>query len=189
MLVLLIGIISIMESGNYHCDQRLQLRVAVISILSIYAANIVVDRAISLFGWRGGPFEEMKRRLVGPMLYVKLFLLVCLVGFTCYGTYLDKSSEVQTECWSANPCSAVKDYVPETCLDGEYYNEGVDLSSECTSLLKNWKKINPCYMQLLDLGEQVSECLQCKFINFALTWFATHSTDIAFIFAVGFVGI
>lgn len=156
MLVLLIGIITIMESGEYHCNQRTQLRVAVISILSIYAANIVVDRAISMVGWRGGPFEEKKRRLVGPLLYVKLFLLVCMVGFTCYGTYLDRSNAVETECWSKSPCSAVKDYVPQACLDGEYYTEGVKLSKECMILSKNWKKINPCYAKWLDLGEQVS---------------------------------
>eukprot|EP00890_Picochlorum_soloecismus_P006596 jgi/Picsp_1/761/NSC_04250-R1_sn1-specific diacylglycerol lipase beta len=154
ILVLLIGIITIMESGDYHCNQRLQLRVAVISILSIYAANIVVDRAISIFGWRGGPFEEKKRRMVGPMLYVKLLLLVCLVGFTCYGTYLDRSSVVGSECWSKSPCSAVKDYVPQTCLDGEYYTEGVELSKECMILSKQWRKINPCYLQWLGLGEQ-----------------------------------
>jgi len=154
LLVPLIILVTIIESGHYICNVKTKVDVTVISILSFQAVSLVLDRSMSWVGWRGGPFEEKKRWLMGPLLYLMVILLFCIIGFTSYGTYLATSTNVSNSCWSKTPCTAIDNYVPGVCLEDLSATEGVVLTDDCAKLVYQEDLINVCNGKFLLSGVQ-----------------------------------
>ena len=81
---------------------------------------------------------------MGPLLYLMIIFLLCIIGFTSYGTYLATSAKVADSCWSRTPCTAIDNYVPGVCLEDWSATEGVVLTDDCAKLLYQEDLINTC---------------------------------------------
>jgi hypothetical protein len=123
------------ESTDYTCNHKGKVQLALFGTLSVYLASFLVETAIFFVGLRGGPFEEKKRRLVGPLLYVEVLLVVVTLAFTCYATWVSESPEIEATCWSSNPCAYAADTIPAACTIER--DADVALTPACETVLRN----------------------------------------------------
>eukprot|EP00890_Picochlorum_soloecismus_P001316 jgi/Picsp_1/2185/NSC_05650-R1_sn1-specific diacylglycerol lipase alpha-like len=170
LLVPLIILVTVIESGDYICNVKIEVDITVISILCFQGASLILDRALSWVGWRGGPFEEKKRWLMRPLLYLMIIFLFCTIGFTSYGTYLANSPKVADSCWSKTPCTAIENYVPGVCLE-DLSGTGVVLTDDCVKLLYQEELIDMCN------GEWLSSAGQWASVAYDPTLYPSFNFD------------
>jgi len=153
LLVPMITLVTITEHQQYECNEKVKVRTALIGIVVLYTVSVAVEALLILCGMLGGPFEEEKRWMVGPLMYMLLFLLLVNVGFTAYGTYLANNDDIEQACWSRSPCSSIQQFVPSSCTLADQGN--VALSNDCKVLVKNANEIDPCARKWVNSGLSV----------------------------------
>lgn len=143
-------IVFVWSSSDYECNEAGQVATALYGSASFYGVAIVVARLGVWFGWRGGPLEESRRKIMTSLLYCMMALWVVLLGFTVFGTYLSASPGISKSCWSNNPCSSFQKTVPASCTlnkDGE-----VELTKDCQIVWGNGASFDRCIDQWSNLA-------------------------------------
>ena len=124
------------ESEQYVCNHKVEVRTAMYGILALYCVSALNELLIVVFGLRGGPFEEHRRRPVAPLLYIEVALWTITLGWTIFGTYVGTSPSIGPACWSDNPCSYLKsDLIPTVCTSGSHGD--VVLTPPCLEIFRN----------------------------------------------------
>ncbi|KDD74155.1 hypothetical protein H632_c1525p1, partial [Helicosporidium sp. ATCC 50920] len=137
----LTGTYSIESTGIKNgCDVGTSLRVAVYGMFAIYLCAAVLEASITAIGLKGGPLDERKRRPMRPLLYLEVALWVLLLAWTSYATYIIRGPNIDSECWSDNPC-AYSDELPLSCT-GNPGNEV--LTPSCASIMSNQTVAEQC---------------------------------------------
>jgi hypothetical protein len=163
MLLISTAIIAgLLANARYYCDERVKLSVDIIGVLVLFVLLVTNDCLIIGFGFRGGPFEEKKRKPVIILLYIESALIVTHFAFTIYGTYLAYSPSISDGCWNTNPCAGISGTVPAVCLPDQYNLIGpVTLSENCTWITNNYKVVDKCLSNWIGLGVGVRTVDDC----------------------------
>lgn len=130
----LIIVVASTESQSYQCPQKTKIRLGLFGILSLYLLSFVLECFITAVGLRGGPLQEKKRRLIGPLLYIKTALLVLIIIVTAWDTYLVQDNSISHTCWSDNPCAYAYDVIPAACTSGISRTD-VQLTESCENVI------------------------------------------------------
>ncbi|KFM25318.1 hypothetical protein F751_3998 [Auxenochlorella protothecoides] len=164
---ILAGAWTVESTGiQYSCNVGTQLRVAVYSLLGLFALSVIVEFSLTSIGLKGGPLEERKRKPIHVLLYMEVALWLTLVVFTAYGTYILASPKVPTSCWDNNPC-AYSTEIPAACT-GALNAEGVaTLSNACQLVVSNMNDFQSCYLEWFTMG---IEYTVTSFPNYTYDW-------------------
>ena len=147
-LIPLVIVELIIESQDYECEKKSYIQGGLWSIFSLYVISIGVEVLIVIFGLRGGPLEEKKRKFVGPLLCLDIILLGLTIIPAIWNTYLVQLNELEKTCWSNNPCGYAYDIIPKACsVTGEEYT----LTEPCKTILRNENAYGEqCFLPWMD---------------------------------------
>ena len=75
---------------------------------------MIHDVFMVVYGWRGGPLEEHKRKHLSVVVATRLLLVLLSLIALIYSTVLIYSGTIQRNCYAGDPCGKI----PEACEDG-----------------------------------------------------------------------
>jgi Lipase (class 3) len=138
------------ESTEYECNEKFAVRFTLFSILALYSISFFNEVVVMFLGLRGGPLEVKRRRAVTPLLHLEVILWICILGMTCFGTYIGVSNRVGQSCWSQNPCEYSIDVIPAACTWNK--TGDVALSPSCLGIWDSPNEFNDCFIEWVNYG-------------------------------------
>lgn len=100
--------------GGYSCPQQSLVEGSILATLICHLVALLHDAVMVVVGFRGGPFEEKKRRSMSKMMVSRIFVYVLTLAAVIFSTVLVYSPTVQDNCYAGDPCKAV----PGVCENG-----------------------------------------------------------------------
>lgn len=141
---------GVTQSEDYFCESKTAVKASLYGALGLTILAAIVSRVMVQMGWRGGPLEEDVRWPVPHLMHMMMLILVCILGFVIYGTYVAFSPKISESCWSTNPCQTFKTIVPSSCTEDK--NGTILLTPECQIAWDNREKLGACVDRWTDLA-------------------------------------